>query len=265
MTSARDMVIRPVTSTVGRRFIETHHYSEKNKSNSQMYLGAYLAGSLEGVLSLGPPNDRSKMLGLVEGSAWENMCELNRMVFTDRLPKNSESRALGFAMRLLRKHRPQVKWVVSFADATRCGDGTIYRASGFLLTDIRVSKNLAELPDGSVIHKIALVSQPTKPRPELGGRSFADVTGGRSDFAAYCRAAGATVVPGHQLRYIRFVDPTWAPRLAVPILPFTAIADAGAGMYRGQRRGSVGSDTPPVQGGEGGAAPTPRLQGAQDG
>lgn len=263
--TAKGLVVRPIDSRTGGRFIQTHHYSGKNKNNSQAYLGVFWLGSLEGVITYGPPNDRSKMLGLVEGTQWENMAELNRLAFTDRLPRNSESRALAVSFRLLRQHRPQVKWVVSFADATQCGDGTIYRASGFLLTGITVSKNLARLPDGSVVHKIALVSQPTQPRRELGGRSFADVTGGRSDFAAYCRAAGATILPGHQLRYIRFLDPTWAPRLAVPVLPFSAIDAAGAGMYRGQRRGSVGSDTPPDQGGEGGADPTPRLQGAPHG
>lgn len=35
-----------------------------------------------------------------------------------------------------------IEWVVSFADATQCGDGTIYRASGFLLTGIRENKTV---------------------------------------------------------------------------------------------------------------------------
>ena len=66
------------------------------------------------------------------------------MAFTDVLPRNSESRALGIAMKLIRKHAPQIKWVVTFADGAQCGDGTIYRAAGFVLTSINVMPNLGD-------------------------------------------------------------------------------------------------------------------------
>ena len=60
------------------------------------------------------------------------------MAFSEKLPRNSESRAISIAMKLIKKHYPHIDWVVLFADGTQCGDGTIYRASGFVLTDIRV-------------------------------------------------------------------------------------------------------------------------------
>ena len=41
------------------------------------------------------------------------------------------------SIKLLRKYAPQIKWIVSFADACSCGDGTIYRASNFVLTASR--------------------------------------------------------------------------------------------------------------------------------
>jgi len=46
----------------------------------------------------------------------------------------------------MRKHAPQIKWVISFADATQCGDGTIYRAAGFLLTGLKVNAQLYKFP-----------------------------------------------------------------------------------------------------------------------
>ena len=49
------------------------------------------------------------------------------MAFSDRLPRNSESRALAIAFKMIRKHYPHIEWVISFADGTQCGDGTIYR------------------------------------------------------------------------------------------------------------------------------------------
>ena len=58
------------------------------------------------------------------------------MAFDDTLPKNSESQD-RYLPATAEKSAPQLKWVVSFADATQCGDGTIYRASGFVLTNIK--------------------------------------------------------------------------------------------------------------------------------
>lgn len=263
MTSAKDVRLEPIASRDAVAFVRAHHYSGKVKTNSQLHIGAYLRGRLEGVMSFGPPNDRARMLPLVTGTDWVQMMELNRMVFTDKLPRNSESRALGVAFRLLRKHAPQVKWVISFADATQCGDGTIYRAAGFVLTGVTESKGLARLPDGSVIHQLSVTSTPALRRQELGGRSLLDVGKGRKSWAAYVEAAGATILPGYQMRYVKFVDPSWRNRLAVPVIPFEDIDRYGAGMYLGERvtraerhqqqtcAGSIVADAPTAPGGRG--------------
>lgn len=234
MGDAKNIELKPINSSDAKRFMVKNHYSKKVKGNSQLHIGVFWENKLEGVMSFGPPIDRSKMLPMVEGTKWGQMMELNRMAFTDKLPRNSESRALGIAFRLFKKYAPHVKWVVSFSDATQCGDGTIYRASGFILTMIKDSEVLARLPSGEVMHLMTPSSNPTMPRPELGGRSFYDVTGGRYNWPAYCRAANAEPLVGHQLRYIKFIDETWRDRLTVPVIPFEDIDKYGAGMYRGE-------------------------------
>lgn len=236
MTSAKDIRLKPIPASEARRAIERHHYSGTTVRNSQLHVGVFIGASLEGAMQLGPPLDKRKLLGLVAGTPWDGMLELNRMAFSERLPANAESRALGVLARIIRRHMPRVRWIVSFADATQCGDGTIYRAAGYLLTAIRTSHNLMRLPDGSTVHKMTLESSPTSPRAELGGRSYYDVTGGRYDLRAYLAATGGEVIPGHQLRYVKFIDPAWRPHLTVEPLPYSAIAEAGAGMYRGQPR-----------------------------
>lgn len=233
--SAKDIRLEPISSAAAREVIQRLHYSGKTVQNSNLHVGVFLGGRLEGAMQLGPPLDKRRMLGLVRGTEWPNMMELNRMAFSERLPRNSESRALSVLTRVLRKHAPQIKWVLSFADGTQCGDGTIYRAAGFDLTAIKPSDNLARFPGGEVIHKMTFESSPTSPRSVLGGRSYYDVTGGRYAWREFVKATGATIVPGFQLRYVKFVDPTWRDRLTVPVLPYTAIADAGATMYRGVR------------------------------
>ena len=204
------------------------------------------------MMSYGPSLDKSKIIGLVADTGWNEFLELNRMAFDAVLPRDSESRAIAISLRLLKKYAPQVKWVISFADACSCGDGTIYRASNFVLTGIKENLNLAELPDGTRVHKMTLASNPTSPRKELGGLTFFDVTGGTYDFKKYLAYVGAEPIPGFQLRYIYFIDPACRAKLTVPEIPFSKIDEMGAGMYKGAKvpqgeRHHSREHTPPTQ------------------
>lgn len=100
------------------------------------------------------------------------------MAFDDVLPRNSESRCISVALRMIKKQAPQIKWVISFADGCSCGDGAIYRASGFVLTGIKENANIAVMPDGTKLHKMTLESSPLRPIRALGGKSYFDITGG---------------------------------------------------------------------------------------
>lgn len=109
------------------------------------------------------------------------------------------------------------------------------RASNFVLTGIKENLNLAELPDGTRVHKMTLASNPTSPRKELGGLTFFDVTGGTYNFKKYLDYVGATPIPGFQLRYIYFIDKSKRKDLTVPEIPFSKIDELGAGMYKGEK------------------------------
>jgi hypothetical protein len=180
MGRAKEIELKVIPSSIANPFIKAHHYSGKVVNNSCLHFGAFLDGGLHGVMSYGPSLDKRKIMGLVEGTGWNEFLELNRMAFDEYLPRNSESRCIGQSIRLIKKRAPQIKWIISFADGCSCGDGTIYRASNFVLTDIKSNKNLCLLPNGEKIHKMTLESNPTTPRKELGGKSYYDVTGGGS-------------------------------------------------------------------------------------
>jgi hypothetical protein len=239
--TAKDLHIAPIAAADARRAIRRFHYSGKIVQNSQLHLGVFLNKRLEGAMQFGPSLDKRKIQQLVTGTGWNEFIELNRLAFSDELPRNSESRALAIAFRLIRKHYPHIKWIVSFADATQCGDGTIYRAAGFLLTAINKSLNLVQLPNNTVIHKMTLESNPTAPRKELNGRSYYEITNGRYDFAHYARAVGGHVIPGYQFRYIYPIDPTVTDRLNVPIIPYADIPKE-CKMYLGKRASEAGDD-----------------------
>ena len=260
MSTAKDIVVKPISRADADRIVKACHYSGKVVQNAQLHFGVFLGDRCGGAMQLGPSLDKRKIQGLVSGTKWNDFIELNRMAFSDWLPRNSESRAISVAMRLIRKHYPNIEWVISFADATQCGDGTIYRASGFVLTGINKSLNLIRRGDGIVIHKMTLESNPTAPREELGGRSYYDITGGKYNLDAYASATKGKVIPGFQLRSLYFLNPAARARLAVPEIPFSEIDRRGAGMYLGQRRAvSDTNDTAGLQPAKDGLTPITAL------
>jgi len=239
MATAKDIILKPINSKMANALVKRVHYSGKVVQNSQLHIGVFLNGRLEGAMQFGPSLDKRKIQGLVEGTGWHEFLELNRMAFSDKLPRNSESRAIAIAMRLLKKHAPQVKWVISFADATQCGDGAIYRASGFVLTGINNNIEMVKMPNGEAVQRMCFTDHKSKYskiyQGELGGRS--------AGMTELLRVTGGERLVGFQLRYIYFIDLSYRARLTVPELPFSAIDDMGARMYKGEKL-----DAPPVNG-----------------
>ncbi|MBT9912180.1 hypothetical protein ACR75L_10795 [Phocaeicola dorei] len=235
MGRAKEIVVKVIPSSVANPFMKKHHYSGKVVNNSCLHFGCFLDNALHGVLSYGPSLDKKKIMELVEGTGWNEFLELNRMAFDDYLPRNSESYCIGKTLRMIRKNAPQIKWVISFADGCSCGDGTIYRASNFVLTNIKENFNLCLLPNGGKIHKMTLESNPTTPRKELGGKSYYDITGGRFNFKKYVEYVNGEILSGFQLRYIYFIDKSYRKKLTVQEIPFSRIDEMGAGMYKGEK------------------------------
>lgn len=235
MGRAKEIIVKVIPGKIANPFMKKHHYSGKIVNNSCLHFGCFLDNGLHGVLSFGPSLDKKKIMQLVEGTGWNNFLELNRMAFDDYLPRNSESYCIGKTLRLIKKNAPQIKWVISFADGCSCGDGTIYRASNFVLTAIKENSNLCLLLNGEKIHKMTLESNPTQPRKELSGKSYYDITGGKFDFKKYVEYCGGQILKGFQLRYIYFIDKSFRKKLTVPEIPFTMIDEMGAGMYKGEK------------------------------
>lgn len=219
MSDVKSIRVAAISSTDARDFVRKFHYSGKVVNNSCLHLGVFYNGACEGVMQFGPPMVKNKVLHLVEGTQWSEMLELNRMAFTDVLPKNSESRALGYALRLIKKSYPHIKWILTFADGTQCGDGTIYRATGFLLTQIKKNTSIIRLKSGEIGASIT-----------YGKGKHAEKQNGRSG-----RPEGSSILDGFQFRYIYLFDDALVLKMTCPILPFSKIKELGAQMYRGKK------------------------------
>ena len=211
MGACKEIELKVIPAKIANAFVKKHHYSGKVVNNSFLHFGAFLHGELHGVMQFGHSLCKEKVMQLVEGTGWNEFCELNRMAFDDKLPRNSESYCIGKALRLIKKNAPHVKWVISFADGCSCGDGTIYRASNFVLTQIK--RNASMWIDG-------------------GGNKVQDM----QIFHKRLDKKDLTRLEGYMFRYIYFIDKKSRAKLTCPEIPFSKIQELGVGMYKGQKR-----------------------------
>lgn len=212
MGACKEIELKVIPAKIANEFVRKHHYSGSVVLNSFLHFGAFLNKELHGVLQFGPSLDKSKVIGLVEGTGWNEFCELNRMAFDDKLPRNSESYCIGKALRLIKQKAPHIKWVISFADGCSCGDGTIYRASNFVLTQIKKNTSMWIDKDGNKLQDLSINLNPNISKKDL------------------------TRLEGYMFRYIYFIDKKSRAKLTCEEIPFSRIQELGVGMYKGQKR-----------------------------
>jgi hypothetical protein len=240
MGRAKEIIVKVIPAKIANEFIKKHHYSGRYTRTSMLHFGCFLDEKLHGVLSYGNPLDKSKVINLVSGALWNEMLELNRMAFDDYLPKNSESRCLSIAIKKIKQNAPQIKWILSYSDATQSGDGTIYRASGFLLTQIKENTTIWKTKTGHTFAATSMTAKGKNASPikvnEVKKRIFNEtgfwiIETGAASMSMF-RQLGCMPTIGFQLRYIYLIDKSC--KITVPILPFSKIDEMGAGMYKGQ-------------------------------
>ena len=209
MSRVKEIELKVIPAKIANDFIKKHHYSGKVVNNSFLHFGAFLDKRLHGVMSFGHSLDKAKTQKLVKNTGWNEFCELNRMAFDDYLPRNSESYCIGKALRLLKKNAPHLKWVISFADGCSCGDGTIYRASNFVLTQIKKNSTMWINDKGEKVQNMSFATNPAL---------------NKKDFKR---------LDGYMLRYIYFIDKKCIKDLNCEIIPFSKIKEMGASMNKG--------------------------------
>ena len=116
---------------MGKTFIRQYHYSHGSHNGPTCY-GLFDASVLIGVCAFATPcseNVRASVFGV---DAKDSITELHRLVLFDSAPKNSESFFIARSLHELKKLRPHINGVLSFADATEGHVGTIYQATNAL-------------------------------------------------------------------------------------------------------------------------------------
>lgn len=208
---ARDFHVAAIPRAQAVEIIRTHHYSRRVVINSYVHLGVFIAGELLGVLQFGYALCPRAVGKIVANTAVDEYLELNRMWLDDRAPRNSESRAISYAIKYIKRACPKVKWVQSFADE-RCGRlGVVYQASNFLFLGSHYT-TFYEL-DGNYYHKMLLT---------------AHKKAGQRGEVLRANLSRATPHRLRQFRYLIFVRPAFRRDLRMRPQPYPKPRDDGA-------------------------------------
>ena len=111
--------VAQIPCATAREVIRREHYSHSVVNNSYLHLGVFREGAFEGVLQWGYALIPARADKVVAGTAQGQYMKLNRMWLSDDAPRNSESRAISYALKYIRRACPSVAWVQSYADE-RC-------------------------------------------------------------------------------------------------------------------------------------------------
>ena len=228
--SAKEIIVKPIDKPTADKIIKKYHYSGKVVQNSNLCFGVYYKGLLLGAMQFGSPTDKRKMLPLVKDTKWNEMIELNRMAFSDALPRFAESRAIAMAFKWMKKNAPQIEWVISFADGCQCGHGTIYQASNFQLCQIKENKSIIKLPNGDVVRDLVFhSSQKGKYANEIKAQGISN----RTEYLNKYYKGWVRMV-GYMYKYIYFLNPKAKERFTGQFIPFSKIKELNIEMYKGE-------------------------------
>ena len=136
--------VRRVTSTDTKPFILEMHYAQRMPSVSYAF-GLYINNKLKGVVTFGKPASNSLCIGVCGMQYSPKVFELNRLVLSPDVPKNSASKLIGGALKLL---KPYNLIIVSYADTAMSLVGYVYQATNWIYTGKTPSRTDKFVPKG---------------------------------------------------------------------------------------------------------------------
>jgi hypothetical protein len=113
--------------------VVAHHYLHRRTTYRRAF-GLFDGDTLVGGIIFGIPSSFTLRCGICGVAEAQHVVELTRLWVDDSVPKNGESRLIGFALREMKRLEPDLDIVVSFADEGAGHHGSIYQATNFLYT-----------------------------------------------------------------------------------------------------------------------------------
>ena len=128
-TSPLQLRVEVINKEMAHNIFRRWHYLGETDFISTIDFGASFDNRCVGALSFGSPNAK-ELYPYFDRHTQEGWYEIKRLAMEDECPKNSESRFIGIAIKLLRK-AVKVRGIITYADSGVGHEGIIYRATGF--------------------------------------------------------------------------------------------------------------------------------------
>jgi hypothetical protein len=125
----KQLLVELIPRSVARGIIVENHYLHRMGIATHSFGVFGPQRELVGAITFGPLASREAAASLGQGTP---TLELTRLWLSDRCARNSESRVIRIAVRLLAALCPDLEWIATYADPSVGHDGTIYRAAGFV-------------------------------------------------------------------------------------------------------------------------------------
>ena len=194
------ITIDTISRDIANRIIKDNHYSKTICFAPSVNLGIFWNGMLCGVAQFGSGINPKGSARWVDGSTHHQFLEFNRMWLSDIAPHNSESKAIGLIFKWFRKNRPDIKWLLSFADGASGKVGTIYQATNWIYTGYDRQGGVWVTSDGTRITQRSMIMKHKSTK---------------RDHLESIYGTPLYRVRGGQFRYIYFLDKKWRKRLTV--------------------------------------------------
>lgn len=226
-STARKPVLRLdwCTHEAAKYAVENWHYSGRLPASKTVRIGVWEDSKFIGCVLYSWGNNRNmpKTYGVLQTEC----AELTRVALAAH--QSAVSRVLAISAKMLKKHSPGIRVLVSYADPNHDHHGGIYQAAGWIYTGSSAANEAYEV-DGVIMHKRLLTGRsygrPAPPMPTNAKR----------------------VMPMRKHRYVLPLDVEMRSRVEPLAKPYPK---------RSPRAGTSTRDGAPVE--VGGATPTPAL------
>jgi len=170
----KDLNMKELEFQITKEFIVKNHYSHTISSSIKASIGFFYNNKLVTAIVYGHPIgiNVGSWLQVPEGS----YAELIRVFSVDELPKNTESYCLAKSFEFLKKNKPELKYLISYADPTQGHVGYIYQATNWYYVGKQIGMDRIFKIDGKQVHRrtanAAYGTSSVKKLSELLGKRF---------------------------------------------------------------------------------------------
>lgn len=145
--------VEPIPFREAKEFVVSRHYTRGMTNGPTGTYGLYDGDTLLGVCVFSTPCAESVRSYVFGPEHKGRVTELSRLVLLDEAPRNSESYFVSRSLKLLKKAKPHLWAVVSFADQTEGHIGVIYQATNALYFGETARKRSFVTGEGRIRHR----------------------------------------------------------------------------------------------------------------